>query len=99
MAALVVICWIGPLSALVFLRLRKRRARATRRTPISGQLLREPGHTLRVQLEELRSDVHGSIYEATAVPLILAVTAFGQALYMDAALMARVTSSTAAKLP
>lgn len=91
MAALVVICWIGPLSALVFLRLRKRRARATRRTPISGQLLREPGHTLRVQLEELRSDVHGSIYEATAVPLILAVTAFGQALYMDAALMARVT--------
>lgn len=85
MAILIAICWVGPLTAVVFLRLRKRRARAARRSPLKENLLREPGHTLRARLEELRSDVHGSIYEATAVPLILAVTAFGQAQVVSAA--------------
>lgn len=48
---------LGPaLSALWFIQRRKRIARRLRRSPLTTELLRTPGHTLREQVEELRVD-------------------------------------------
>lgn len=69
----------GPASVIGLLRVRKRRARAARRTPLSGQLLREPGHTLRDQVDDARSDLAWCAFEAGVVPLLVVATALAQA--------------------
>jgi len=71
--------WIGPVSAICFLRYRKRRSRAARRSPINGQFLREPGHTLRRQIEETRSDLYSGVYEASLIPTMLVALTLWQA--------------------
>ena len=49
---------LGPaFGALWFLQRRKRMARTHRRSPLTSDLLRTPGHALREQLEELRIDL------------------------------------------
>jgi len=47
----------GPGLAVTVLAVRKRRARADRRSPIGIDLLRSPGHALREQVEDLRLDL------------------------------------------
>lgn len=46
-AGVLAACFFGPAVAIAFLVVRKRRARARRRSPIGIDLLRGPGHTLR----------------------------------------------------
>lgn len=75
----------GPVSAIGILRLRKRRARADRRTPLNGQLLREPGHTLREQVEEARNDMQWGMFEASAIPLAVVALALGQSYVVSTA--------------
>ena len=70
---------VGPSIALAFLHIRKRRARARRRSPVGIALLRPPGHTLREQLEELQIDVLTRVYTLSALPLILLAIFLAQA--------------------
>jgi hypothetical protein len=64
-------CFIGPVLAIGFLALRKRRARARRRSPIGIDLLRGPGHTLRQQLDEASNDVSTDAFLLMMMPLLL----------------------------
>ena len=47
---------LGPVLSAVLLNWRKRRARALKRSPLSQELLRPPGHALREQIEDMRLD-------------------------------------------
>ncbi len=47
---------IGPIVAVSLLLWRKRMARKRRRSPLTEQLLRPPGHHLLMQIEALRDD-------------------------------------------
>src|SRR5690606_18773815 len=69
----------GPVAAVGAHRLRKRRARAARRSPISCQLLREPGHTLRLRVEEANIDLQWDVSQACVLPVALAAAALAQA--------------------
>jgi hypothetical protein len=72
-------CFIGPLLAFVFLLIRKRRARARRRSPITQDLLRSPGHTLRGQIDDTANDVMGAVFGMMVVPPVLLCLLFLQA--------------------
>jgi len=68
----VLLITLGPaFVALWILTRRKRAARAARRSPITTELLRTPGHALRDQLEELRVDVAFDVASLTFVPALL----------------------------
>jgi Nuclease-related domain len=73
-------CFIGPLLAFVFLLVRKRRARALRRSPLTQDLLRSPGHTLRVQLGDATDDVMGTVFWMMVFPPVLLSLCLLQAL-------------------
>lgn len=59
LAVLLVLAMVlGPALVVVWFILRQRRRdRQARKSPLTGKLLRTPGHTLRAQLEEARSDL------------------------------------------
>lgn len=61
---------IGPVLAIGFLKIRKRRARARRRSPIGIDMLRGPGHTLREQLDEIRMDLLANVSILMVLPLL-----------------------------
>lgn len=52
---------VGPLAAVGVLSWRKRRVRELKRSPLSGNLLRSPGQSVRDQMSELRLDAMGDI--------------------------------------
>lgn len=72
---LLAVSFAGPALAVGFLIVRKRRARARRRSPVAIDLLRGPGHTLREQLDDVGADVLSDVFVLMLVPL-LALTAF-----------------------
>ena len=64
------VIFVGPVLAVSFLVMRKRRARARRRSAVAIDLLRGPGHTLREQLDEASVDVLSNIFLLMLIPLI-----------------------------
>lgn len=70
---------VGPGLALGMLMLRKRKAREARRSPISIDLLRGPGHTLREQLDEALSELTWDVAALMAMPLLLLALFLAQA--------------------
>ena len=70
--------FVGPALAIAILAVRKRRARARRRSPIGIALLRSPGHTLREQLDEAQNDVTVDVFVNMAMPLLLLATFLAQ---------------------
>lgn len=70
----------GPLLAIGFLVVRKRRARARRRSPIGIDLLRSPGHTLRDQIDEAGADVLSDAFLLMLVPLMAIAVFLAQGL-------------------
>ena len=56
-AGVLAACFLRPALALVFMLRRQRQARAQRRSPIGRNLLRDPGRSLREQLEEAAIDL------------------------------------------
>jgi hypothetical protein len=70
-AVLVLAIVLGPGVACVWLMLRRRRqARLQRKSPLTTNLLRPPGHTLREQLEEARFDLGFDVMSLVAIPAI-----------------------------
>lgn len=69
----------GPFIATAFLLLRKRRARARRRSPLTANLLRGPGHALREEIDKVSSDIDTSAMALVFVPILLAGVYFAQA--------------------
>lgn len=61
---------IGPVSAALILMWRKRKARAVRRSPLTQNQLRGPGHGLRDQLEELRIDAMSDVAMLSVLPIL-----------------------------
>lgn len=62
--------FVGPVLAVTFLVMRKRRARARRRSAVGIDLLRGPGHTLREQLDEANVDVLSDVFLLMLIPLM-----------------------------
>jgi hypothetical protein len=69
--AVLAACFVGPGLALGFLLWRKRKQRAEKRSPISKDLLRSPGHSLREQIDELTSDVGIEVMALAIFPLLV----------------------------
>lgn len=61
---------LGPAVAIAALVLRRRRARARRRSPLTGEMLRPPGHTLRGQLDDATIDLQWDVFQLVAIPLL-----------------------------
>jgi hypothetical protein len=59
----------GPALAAALLLWRRRRARAARRSPLTKDLLRGPGHGVRVELDRLRDQVDESALLLVTMPL------------------------------
>lgn len=71
-------CFVGPGVAIGSLVLRKRRARARRRSPIGIDLLRGPGHTLREQLDDATNDMMADCFVLMVMPLLLLAVSLAQ---------------------
>ncbi len=67
--ALLVLAFGPALTAAWFLQRRKRIARKQRRSPLTADLLRGPGHALRERLEDLRMDLSFDLASLMAVPV------------------------------
>ena len=65
------ITFAGPGAAIVLLLRRKAVTRAARRSPLTEDLLRAPGHSLREKLEDLRSEVGFDVTVLMVVPNLL----------------------------
>jgi hypothetical protein len=68
---------------------RKRRARARRRSPISIDLLRPPGHTLCERIDETQDDYQGCVMLLLFAPVVLLAIFLGQAHVRGPARMGR----------
>lgn len=60
--------FLGPALGIAALVLRRRRARARRRTPLSEDMLRPPGHTLRKQLDDASIDLQWDVFQLVTIP-------------------------------
>jgi hypothetical protein len=65
------ITFAGPTAAIVLLVRRRRLAHTARRSPLTEELLRAPGHSLREKLEELRGDLAFDIAALMTIPNML----------------------------
>lgn len=70
--------FIGPVLGVGSLMLRRRRARALRKTPLSEHLLRAPGHSLREKLDNASIDVHWDIFALAVMPLLVLAISLAQ---------------------
>lgn len=70
--------FLGPALAIAALVLRRRRARARRRTPLSEDMLRPPGHTLRKQLDDASIDLQWDVFQLVTIPLLTLAIVLGQ---------------------
>jgi hypothetical protein len=61
----------GPAIAGSLLLWRKTRERARKRSPLTADLLRPPGYSLRVQMDALRDKVDEDLIALVAIPLVL----------------------------
>lgn len=81
---LLAVSFAGPMLAIAFLLIRKRRARALRRSPIGIDLLRSPGHALRDQIEDANVDVLSDVFVLMFVPLLALCVFFAQQHFQGA---------------
>jgi hypothetical protein len=80
--AVVVLLTVAPAVAAGWLLMqRKRRARQRRRSPLTADLLRSPGQTLREELEERRSDSMVDLLTLMIVPSVSLAVVYGQAVF------------------
>jgi hypothetical protein len=70
--------FIGPSIAIAFLLRRKRRRRALRRSPLTKNLLRSPGHSVREQLDEATSDLGFDVMGLALFPILVIALYFAQ---------------------
>ena len=70
---------IGPGTAIFFLLWRKGRWRARRRSPIGINLLRGPGYSLGVDIEEIGNDLTWDVVVLATVPLLILALYLAQA--------------------
>ena len=91
-ALILAAAFIGPAIAIVFLLRRKRRRRALRRSPLTKNLLRSPGHSVREQLDEATSELGFDVMGLALFPVfvIALFLAQQQAVKLDAATLAWV---------
>lgn len=82
--AVLLAAFAGPFATSWFMIWRRRRAVAARRSPLTQDLLREPGHALRQQLEESRLDVLFWVMLASVMPLLLLATHLAQSYLLHA---------------
>jgi hypothetical protein len=68
MMAVLVVVMGPPLVATSFMLRRKRLAREQRRSPLTAELLRTPGHALRERLDDARVDLAFDIMQLTVIP-------------------------------
>jgi len=80
-AAVLLLIFIGPVIGISLLLHSKRRARAARRSPLTSDLLRSPGHYLNEQAEELRTDVLASVMALMLMPAFLVAVHFAQSQF------------------
>lgn len=78
-AGVIAACLLGPATGIGALLLRRRRARARRRTPLVEALLRAPGHTLRRQLDDASIDLQWDVFALVAMPLLILAMFLAQA--------------------
>lgn len=78
-AGLVAACLTGPALGIGALLLRRRRARARRRTPMVDALLRTPGHTLRQKLDDANIDLQWDVFALAVMPLMILAGFLAQA--------------------
>lgn len=84
--AITIALLLGPmLGAALMLQWLKRTTRAQRRSPLTSQLLRPPGHTLRQQHEEARMDLMGEVSVLGLLPSYLLGFLYLQTLFSDRA--------------
>jgi hypothetical protein len=83
-AGILLTAFTGPIAALWFMVWRRRRALAARRSPLTQDLLREPGHALREQMEGLRLDVLAWLMVASVLPLALLAIHLAQSYFLRA---------------
>jgi hypothetical protein len=83
--AIVVTTWAvvlaGPFTAIAFMLWRKRKLRKQKRSPLTVNLLRTPGHTLREQIEDLRGDILWDLAMMMAIPPTVVTFLFMQATF------------------
>lgn len=84
------VCFIGPVIALYFLTRRKRVARARRRTPLTANLLRSPGQSIREHLMEAEADLIWDLTQLVALPSAWLAMFFGVVYFRGAMLPAGV---------
>lgn len=78
-AGVLVAAFAGPMLGIGFLLLRKRHARARRRSPIGRDLLRGPGHTVREELDEATLSLQWDVALMMVVPLMTVTIFLAQA--------------------
>lgn len=77
-ALVLAIAFIGPSIAIIFLLRRKRRRRALRRSPLTKNLLRSPGQSVREQLDEATSDLGFDVMGLALFPIMVAALLLAQ---------------------
>lgn len=77
-AGILLVGFAGPVTTVWFLLWRRRRALNARRSPLTQDLLREPGHALRQRLEESRLDVFAWLMIVSVIPMLLLALHLGQ---------------------
>ena len=65
---IVMIMLIGPIVAVSLLLWRKRKVRKNRKSPLTEQLLRPPGHRLLMHIDALRDDIDEYLMRLMLIP-------------------------------
>src|SRR5690606_5249577 len=74
----------GPAIAGGMLMWRKKRERARKRSPLTADLLRPPGYSLRLRMDSLRDEVEEKLIALVAIPLVLYSVHLTQSHYFSA---------------
>lgn len=87
LVGLLAVSFTGPMLAVAFLVIRKRRARARRRSPVGIDLLRSPGHALRDQIDDVSVDVLSDVFVLMIIPVLILCGFLAQQLFVGLARM------------
>jgi hypothetical protein len=69
--AILLVTFAGPLAAGAFLARSRKAARAARRSPLTSDLLRPPGYTLRERIDDIRMDLAFDVAILMVMPTVL----------------------------
>ena len=78
----VMVMLIGPIVAVSLLLWRKRKVRKNRKSPLTEQLLRPPGHRLLMQIDALRDDIDEYLMRLMLIPTTFSAFYFSR-LYVE----------------